>query len=142
MKTISAVIIVLSLIGCTTISPKAKAALAPADNIGDHVKCEQAQCPEYWERAQLWLTKHSQMKIQTVTNVMIQTYNPIGYEVVYGFSVIKEPVGNFAYNIQMTMYCGNPLGCFPEPIYVRNAFYYYVKNGQDLLVGFRWGSIN
>ncbi len=142
MKTISTIILVLVLVGCMTISDKGKEALAPANNIGDSLKCEQAQCSEYWERAQLWLAKHSQMKIQTATNVMIQTYNPINSDVIYGFSVIKEPVGNSAYSIQMTMACGNAFGCNPEPIYVRNAFYYYVKNGQDLLVGFRWGSIN
>jgi hypothetical protein len=35
----------------------------------------------------------------------------------------------------MELACGNMFGCDPKPLDVKNAFYYYVKTGVDLLPG-------
>ena len=53
-----------------------KTALEPAEGIAFEAVCSADDCPQYWERAQLWLAKHSNMKIQTSTAVLLQTYNP------------------------------------------------------------------
>jgi uncharacterized protein YceK len=126
--------IILLISGCASTSPRLAATLAPAANIGNSVDC-QGGCKDEWERAQLWIARHSMWKIQTSTDVIIQTFNPIRQEVSYGFTVMKEPVGGGNYSIVMNLMCGNALGCSPKPIDVRNAFYYYVKHGKDLLVG-------
>jgi hypothetical protein len=99
--------------------------------------CDDANCDECWERAQLWIVKHSKWKIQTATNVLIQTYNPTGSDPSYGFTVTKEPAGNGRYRITIEMSCGNMFGCSPKAEDVERAFYHYVIHGEDLLVGVR-----
>lgn len=120
--------------GCNAVSNRLQARLAPAANIGDSVVCSNG-CKEEWERAQLWIAKHSLWKIQISTDVLIQTYNPASDLPSYGFSITKEPTGSGNYVIRMSMACGNMFGCDPKPIDVKNAFYYYVKTGTDLLDG-------
>ena len=92
-------------------------------------------CKLEWERAQLWLTKHSKWKIQTSSDVVIQTYNPVNSDVSYGFTVTKEPQERGAYSLSMDLVCGNPLGCDPLAADVRRAFYHYAATGEDLLTG-------
>jgi hypothetical protein len=126
--------LILLAAGCVTVANDRLApVLAPAANIGNSVECN-SDCKDEWERAQFWLAKHSKWKIQAATNILVQTYNPIQSEPSYGFSVTREPLGGGQYSIRMEMTCGNMFGCFPTPIDVKNAFYYYVKTGNDLLV--------
>lgn len=127
--------LMLSTAGCNG-NPAVTTAVAPARLIvGDNVACDDASCKQDWERAQLWLAKHSLLKLQTSTDVLLQTYNPSQYSPTYTFSVTREPVGSSQYRIAMDLSCGNPLGCNPNPVDVRTAFLYYVKTGQDVLVG-------
>jgi hypothetical protein len=105
--------------------------------VGDNVACDDATCKQDWERAQLWLAKHSSWKLQTSTDVLLQTYNGTQYSPTYAFSVTREPLGSGQYRIAMELGCGNPLGCNPNALDVRTAFLYYVKTGQDVLVGVR-----
>jgi hypothetical protein len=127
-------LVTFALAGCATTNPGLVSALAPAADIGASVQCASG-CKEEWERAQLWLAKHSRWKIQLATDVLLQTFNPSQSEPSYGFSATKEPSGGGAYIIRMEMVCGNMFGCNPKPVEVRNAFYYYVKHGTDLLSG-------
>jgi len=71
-------------------------------------------------------------KIQSATDVVLQTYAPINHEVSYGFAVTREPSVD-GYRIGMTLQCGNLLGCDLQPADVRRAFYHYVVSGQDVL---------
>jgi hypothetical protein len=134
MKKIIAVLLMMAVFGCSIVSTRLQSTLAPAANIGDSVTCQNG-CKNEWERAQLWIAKHSRWKIQLSTDVLIQTFNPTQGDVSYGFSVTKEPAGSGSYVIRMELACGNMFGCDPKPIDVRNAFYYYVKTGVDLLDG-------
>lgn len=128
-------LVLLVLLGCATTSPRLVTALLPAENIGAQIEC-QGTCKEEWERAQLWIVKHSRYKIQLVTDVLIETYNPRKGDTNYGLTVTKEPIGNSGYSIRLDLVCGNMFGgCSPTPVHVRNAFYYYVKHGKDLLIG-------
>ena len=135
--------VALSATACAGNNPAVTAALVPAAMIGTSVPCDSTTCKEDWERAQLWIVKHSRWKIQTTTDVLIETYNPVGYEPSYGFTVVREPAGGGSYSISMTMTCGNMFGCSPKPVEVQEAFYYYVARGIDLLSGFSdLGGIN
>ena len=109
-------------------------ALAPA-RLSVAPMCEGADCTDMWQRAQLWVANHSKWKIQTATDVLIETFNPIGYQPSYGFSVTREPLGNGRYRISMALHCGNPLGCDPKATDVLAAFNYYVASGRDVLAG-------
>lgn len=120
--------------GCNVVSTRLQPTLEPAANIGTSVTCQDG-CKAEWERAQLWIANHSKWKMQISTDVLIQTYNPVNHDVSYGFAVTKEPIGNGRYLIRLALACGNLYGCDPKPIDVSKAFYYYVKNGRDLLQG-------
>ncbi|MEI6313956.1 MAG: hypothetical protein WCO89_03735 [Syntrophus sp. (in: bacteria)] len=129
-----AFMIFVFVVGCGGTSGRLKNVLSQAPIMGGYIECS-SDCKIKWERAQLWITKHSMMKIQTSTDVMIDTYNPVGQKVIYHFTVMKEPLGNDSYRISIQMNCGNALGCSPEPSDVETAFLYYVKDGVDLLDG-------
>jgi hypothetical protein len=49
------------------------------------------QIKDVWGRAQGWIAMYSSMKIQTATDFVIETYNPIGSWPRFGYKIIKEP---------------------------------------------------
>lgn len=57
----------------------------------------QQDCAAKWEAAQLWVIKHAGMKLQTVTTVLIQTFNSADYGL--AMTVTKEPLGGGRYTI-------------------------------------------
>lgn len=113
-------------------SAELSTALAPAASVGTSVECDSG-CKIEWQRAQLWLAKHAPTKVQSATDVQVQTYNPPEHYAWYGFSIMKEPIGGDRYRISATLGCGNFIGCSPKEVDVRNALLYYVKTGDDLL---------
>lgn len=118
-----------------------KTALTPAEGIAFEAVCAADDCTEYWQRAQLWLAKHSNMKIQTSTDVLLQTYNPPSSAgSTYGFTITKEPLAEGQYKIVMEANCSGMM-CSPKVEEVYKAFYYYVKTGEDLLLGVEDGGL-
>ena len=136
MRARAVAVLAVFLSACAIVSSRLQSTLAPAANVGHSVTC-QKPCKDEWERAQLWIAKHSKWKIQVSTEVIVQTYNPTAHDPSYGFSLTKEPAGGGSYVIRMELACGNIFGCDPGSLDVRNAFYYYVKTGTDLLHGWR-----
>ena len=134
MKKMIVILLGIALFGCSPVSTRLKSTLAPAANIGDSVTCG-GGCMIEWERAQIWIARHSRWKIQVSTDVQVQTYSSVRGDPSYGFSITKEPVGSGKYVIRMELVCGNMFGCDPKPLDVKNAFYYYVLSGVDLLEG-------
>jgi|GEM_PF-2770762 len=124
----------VGLSACASTSAELMTALAPAASIGTSVECDSG-CKIEWQRAQFWLAKHATTKVQTATDVTIQTYNPRPDAPEYSFSVAKEPIGGDRYRISADAFCGSMLGCSPKKIDVRNALLYYVKTGDDLVAG-------
>ncbi|MFC1595651.1 hypothetical protein ACFL3X_01930 [Gemmatimonadota bacterium] len=62
-----------------------------------------------WGRAQSFIGRFSSMKLQTVTDYVIQTFNPSESDVSYGYYVTKTPLGDeIQYTIQCN--CGNMFG--------------------------------
>lgn len=128
MRRRSLALLALPLAGCLFATHPL--ALGPAAYAGPFM-CD-TDCKPAWERAQLWIVRHSKWKIQTATDVMIQTFSPVGYDVSYGFVATKEPIGGGRYRISLAMRCGN-ISCDPGESDVRSAFNYYVAGGSDVL---------
>ncbi len=136
MKKLGILIVAIFLYGCATqqINAKLQVALAPAENTNSSIVCND-ECEKEWQRAQIWVARHSNMKLQIISDVLIHTFNPPENKQWYGFLITKEPSGKDEYNMQISMICGNRFGCEPEPDKVRNAFNFYIKTGEDLLTG-------
>jgi hypothetical protein len=136
MRRVSALALVIAVSACSTTTQAARAAFASLPpGSSSVVQCDSG-CTIQWQRAQIWLANHSPMKIQTATDVLLQTYNPTGYDPKYGFSVMKSPQSRAgSYMISMEMHCGNPLGCEPDARDVERAFAHYVSTGEDVLAG-------
>jgi hypothetical protein len=75
-----------------------------------------ADCTAKWEAAQLWIVHNSGFKLQNVTNVLLETYNPSHNSVRLAARVTKEPIGNGEYKIIIKMWCDNIFGCRPDPL--------------------------
>ena len=80
-----------------------------------------------WQRAQLWIAKNSEVKIQTATDVLIQTYGSDNTTTIT-YTVTREPTGIDSYAVEMQAGCGNWFGCSPKPPKVQIAtFYEYIQ---------------
>lgn len=125
----------LSLVTCALVGclPPQPLELGPAVDAGP-VTCDTG-CKVAWQRSQFWIAKHSLMKIQTATDVLVQTYNPTkATDQTYGFTVTREPMGGEKYRITLETSCANQYnGCSPIADDVKAAFYYYVATGVDVL---------
>jgi hypothetical protein len=82
-----------------------------------------------WGRAQSFIGRFSSMKLQTVTDFVIQTYNPREGNVDFGYYVTKTPLGD---QVRITVECikGN---LFSGADAKRNAHIlaYYIKTGEE-----------
>ena len=103
------------------------------------VTCD-SNCTMAWERAQFWVAKHGAWKIQSATNILIQTYNPPEHDTRYGISVMKEPLEGGRYTIKLALYCANWIRCDPRAADVAAAFNHYVATGVDILDTAKHGS--
>jgi hypothetical protein len=134
MRSVAYCVLVLTLLGCINRTSQAlDQALIPYMWVPATADCEGADCADMWQRAQVWVAKHSKWKLQTATDVLLQTYSPATADVSYSFNILKEPTGAGRYSIRMGMSCGNIFGCSPSQDQVRRAFIYYVMKGKDLL---------
>lgn len=96
----------------------------------------EVDCNAQWEAAQAWVAKNCGMKIQTVTNVLIQTYSTpapgIGHSTDLSATIIKEPLGDGKYKINASIGCSNPLGCYPDAFEATQNFNDYVNNFKTI----------
>lgn len=134
-----ALVLAITVAACSTTSPAARAAFDSIPPGLTFVECDSG-CTIQWQRAQLWVANHAPMKIQTATDVLVQTYNPVGYEPNYGITVTRAPHPKAgAYTISMELHCGNPFGCEPAANDVQRAFAHYVRTREDVLAGIHPG---
>lgn len=122
------IIIVLVLLGCSTqslmyLSPSESSYMERANACPLIFIIDKTEEEAAWGRAQSWLVKHSSMKIQTVTNFIIQTYTPAGRGVDYGYNIIKTLMKD---EVQIEVQCGSQ-----NPFAVKDA-----KNNAHLLAYF------
>ena len=135
LRRTAAVFIILVSFACASQNQRVIDALAPAADLVETVECDGEKCDLYWERAKLWVIRHSHFKIRLANNMMIQTYKAPADKLSYAFAVVKEPVSGSTYKIEFGSYCGNPEGCDIDPVSLKSAFNFFVVNGQDLLIG-------
>lgn len=98
------------LAGCATPSPEREAKMAEARRTTPICRSEK-DCAAKWDAAQLWIVKNAGYKIQTATNVVIQTYNSVNGDVGLQVQVTREPVGDGSYRIVALINCDNVFRC-------------------------------
>jgi len=74
------------------------------------------ECAIKWEAAQIWVVHNSAYKIQTTTNVLLETYNSPNGESKLAVRVTKEPLGGGRYKFIVNAWCGSELGCIPDEL--------------------------
>lgn len=80
------------------------------------------QCQLMWDAAQVFVVKNSGMKIQTSTNVLIETYNPTNSSPALAIRVLKEPSGEGRYKFNIMTWCANIFGCSPDRYLTAQSF--------------------
>lgn len=105
--------VVLGLSGCATTGQNA-ANLKQEFQAGIPECQGKEQCDAAWESAQVWVAQNSRLKIQTATNVLIETYGSGQYDPTLSMRVLKEPIGNGNYRIVFSGGCNNMFGCQPN----------------------------
>ncbi len=98
MKRLLAAAAVLSITGCVhtqmielTAPEREGLRAAMAQPLTFTVPKEQAG--DAWGRAQSFVGRFSSMKLQTASEFVIQTFNPVGSSVAYGYYVTRTPLG-------------------------------------------------
>lgn len=87
-----------------------------------------SELPDAWGRAQSFIAQYSDMKIQILSNNVIQTYNPRDDSINYGYEVTNAPMGN---NVIVTVNCSNPFfGNAKRAKLNAHALAYYMKTGE------------
>ena len=112
MRKILLVVAALALSGCASMVAQRDAQLA-AFNSTVPTCADEATCKAMWEAAQVWVAKNGKTKIETVTDVMIETHAS-DWSTDLVIQVLKEPQGNGAYRIVFDGWCQNPFGCVPS----------------------------
>ena len=81
-----------------------------------------------WGRIQGFLGKYSSMKIQTVTEYVIETYNPVESEVDFGYSIVRTPVEE---GVEIAIRCvtGN-MFCRREADLNAHILAHYARTGE------------
>ena len=131
----AASLLFLPLLGGCATAPEVVSALWPARDIGYEVICA-GDCEEEWQRAQVWIASYSRFPLEVVTDVILQTYPPVTENHDRGFIVVREPIGDDEYAIQLQQVCAVMVGCRPPTDReVEMAFLYYVRYGDDLVRG-------
>lgn len=99
------------------------------------VTCDSADCALQWQRAQLWLSRHSIWKLEIGPEV-VETYRPKQGEPGYGFRVRRRELRAGTYEITIEAACGIAFEeCTPPWDEVKSAFLQYLRTGNDVLEG-------
>lgn len=64
------------------------------------------QAEDAWGRIQSWISRYASMKIQTVSDYAIETYNPEQSAIDYGYRASRAPMGEET-EFTITCFCGN-----------------------------------
>ena len=124
-------LLLVSFMGCAVFSPfsaEQQLYLDKALSQPLEFKILKSEVETAWERAQTFISQYSSMKILGVTDLGIETHNPPGTEIKFGYFVYKKPAGD-NFNISVKCICGNSL---MAKAVNRNAHIlaYYIKTGE------------
>lgn len=73
-----------------------------------------ADCQAKWQTAQIWVARNAGYKIQISNDSLIETFNAVGGDTALAARVIKQPIGNGRYRIEVDAWCDNIFGCTPD----------------------------
>lgn len=122
-KQLLLIIAIIVISGCASNKPlttEQKQALAP-------IRCaDKTQCDLFWQKTQVWIAKNSRYRIQTATDVLIQTYGPMDSATAMAYTVIKEPDSNGGATLSMRASCDNWIGCDIPPVDAIMAYRKYL----------------
>jgi hypothetical protein len=90
-----------------------------------------AECDAWWARAQVWVTNHTEYKIETITNSVIQTAGPSSGKRALAYQVTLTPTNEATATIGFAAHCDSPLGCNPNPWAAGADFKQFVRNGPS-----------
>ena len=106
----------MGLCGCAMEPSKQDLALQAEARATVPVCSSQRQCEGEWAAARDWVINNCPMKIQTMTDSYIQTYNGVGTDDAdISCAVSKTPSPDGSYTISLAAGCGNMFGCVPSP---------------------------
>lgn len=67
-----------------------------------------------WSRAQLFVLQKTSLRLQIVTDSVIQTYSPLtAYDSSLGFTITREVAADGSGVIRMQAICGSSASCIP-----------------------------
>jgi hypothetical protein len=115
-----------SVLAACSAAPRAVPAPPPAP-----ITCQtRADCEAKWSRAISWIVNNSELKIQTQSDLLIQTYNSIDASTSLAFTITRVATGEPGiYQITIAAGCANFIGCFPTPAEARASFAAFVDPG-------------
>lgn len=122
---------------CTAVAAVAAGCAAPPPLLMEDVLeanapliCNGAeQCNTWWRRAQYWVTTNAGFKVQTATDIVIETYNPPNYSLSWAFRATREPRDGGSDRIRLTPSCGPAPVCQAHPQSLVAKFNRYVRTG-------------
>jgi len=103
IKSIAGIFVLGLLMGCAmsppmtselNLTPEEEAYLEKAKLFPLEFTMPKSEEDEVWGRAQSFIGRFSSMKLQIVTDFVIQTYNPRDTDVDFGYYVTKTPMGD------------------------------------------------
>ena len=110
-------------------SPMPSSEQAATPESKEPVLCiNKAQCDAYWQRAQAWVANNSGYRLQTVTDVVIETYGPVSTQTGLAFRITKVPDDKEGARIFVIPSCANVFGCTPTPTDAVIAFKRFVRS--------------
>lgn len=125
---ILAVAMTVAVSGCVSQAQRASNQAAMNESVP---VCETTkQCDVAWSAATSWVTEHCAMKLQTVTDSLLQTYNSPPDSPELSCRVLKEkgPGGRSA--VRISVGCANIFGCVPDRVASVLAFGSFVKTAM------------
>jgi hypothetical protein len=93
---------------------------------------DQSACERVWAAARNWVLANCGMKIQTMTNDYIETYNAVGGTTALHCRVTKDPLPDSGYVLTVGTNCDNLFGCFPDAWQAAENFNYVVQAAAPL----------
>jgi hypothetical protein len=89
----------------------------------------QDQCAMWWQRAQSWVTSHSNYPVEASSDTLIQTAGPDGGKRALAYQITKTPNNDGTSTIGFAAHCDSSLGCKPNPWEAGADFKEFVRSG-------------
>lgn len=123
------------LAGCATMSPQQQADFQQ-QMVATQPHCmSQRQCEAAWSAARNWVNGNCGMKIQTMTESYIETYNSPDSSPDIACRVTKDPDPSGGYSLSIAVSCSNLFGCVPDAHKAALAFNTEVKGVAEQFAG-------